>query len=86
LILKYQNPVSGRLTQRSDASSGSSGNLFSARSEMSTNEVLRRIKDKIEEPKRLKATAEIEAMGEYNAFSRPRPSQVFMRQTYTNEF
>lgn len=71
--LPPSNPVSGRLSQRSD---GSNSNLFSARSEMSTNEVLRRIKDKIEEPKRLKATAEIEAMGEYNAFSRPRPSQA----------
>ena len=47
-----------------------------ARSELSTNEVIRRLKDKINEPKKLRETAEVASLGEYNAFSRPRVSSV----------
>jgi len=49
-------------------------NPSSSRSELSTNEVIRRLKDQINEPKKLRDTAEIMSLGDYNAFSRPRVS------------
>jgi len=51
-------------------------NPSSSRSELSTNEVIRRLKDQINEPKKLRDTAEIMSLGDYNAFSRPRVSTV----------
>lgn len=44
--------------------------------ELSTGEVLRRLKDKAVAPKNARDQAEIEALGDYNAFSRPRQSRV----------
>jgi len=49
-------------------------NPSSSRSELSTDEVIRRLKDQINEPKKLRDTAEIMSLGNYNAFSRPRVS------------
>eukprot|EP01035_Chromulina_nebulosa_P027320 gene27320-35908_t len=48
--------------------------LVTDRSDLSTNEVLRRLKDKLNEPNKLRRTAEFESLGSYNAFSRPRAS------------
>lgn len=45
-------------------------------SELSSGEVLKRLRDKVNAKRFARDEAEINALGEYNAFSRPRPSQV----------
>lgn len=47
-----------------------------AESEVSTNEVLRRMREKSDLARRKQASEEIDALGDYNAFSRPRPSNI----------
>lgn len=49
---------------------------LSVESELSTGEVLRRMREKSEMRRRAIESAEIDALGDYNAFSRPRPSSV----------
>jgi hypothetical protein len=49
----------------------------SDRSELTTNEILRRLREKSDREKQERDLAEINAMGPYNAFSRPKPSMVF---------
>ena len=54
-------------------------NNLSARSDnsvISTNEMLRRLREEKEKTTMSKAQAEIDCLGDYNAFSRPRPSQT----------
>jgi len=45
-------------------------------SELSTAEILRRLREKSDLQKRLQDQRDIDALGEYNAFSRPRPSTI----------
>lgn len=47
-----------------------------AETEVSTNEVLRRMREKSDLARRQQASEEIDALGDYNAFSRPRPSNI----------
>lgn len=47
-----------------------------AESEISTREVLRRMREKSDLARRKQASEEIDALGDYNAFSRPRPSNT----------
>lgn len=77
------NTARSEMTARSSARgdytnrSGSGSALASARSEasnVSTNEVLRRMREKSDTLKNSRDAAEIEALGDYNAFSRPRNS------------
>eukprot|EP01031_Cornospumella_fuschlensis_P028645 gene28645-34583_t len=53
----------------------------SAGSELSVNEVLRRIKEKSEREKKAQDDKEIDLMGPYNAFSRPKSSSVVPLRT-----
>lgn len=46
------------------------------KSEISTNEILRRMREKNDRERQLIETEEIRAMGEYNAFSRPKLSKI----------
>ena len=48
----------------------------SGESAISTNEVLRRLREEKDKALTRKAQSEIDALGDYNAFSRPRPSQT----------
>jgi hypothetical protein len=48
----------------------------SQQSELSVNEVLRRMRESNDMEKNNRMTAEIHALGEYNAFSRPKASSV----------
>lgn len=60
-------------------SGGSLNHLVSTRSqesELSTGEVLRRMREKSEKQKNEIEEMEIEALGAYNAFSRPKSSAV----------
>jgi len=61
-----------------DVTTTSFNNLAIAtdRSDISVNEVLRRIKEKIDSDKNNRMSKEIEALGPYNSFSRPRVSKV----------
>ena len=63
-----------------DVNSTSLNNLTIAtdRSDLSVNEVLRRIKEKIDTDKNNRMSQEINALGPYNSFSRPRVSKVTM--------
>ena len=46
-----------------------------AESDLSVGEVLRRLREKSDHTKNMTDMREIHALGDYNAFSRPRPSQ-----------
>jgi hypothetical protein len=65
------------MSSRSNASGGF-GDVMTGRSDasnISTNEVLRRMREKSDVVKAARDAAEIEALGDYNAFSRPRNSK-----------
>lgn len=59
----------GDIVPRSGRSDGT------AESELSVSEVLRRLREKSDHTKNMTDMREIHALGDYNAFSRPRPSQ-----------
>ncbi len=76
---RRERPVTCRSNLDSGAGFGSSNQgsaRGTARSELSTGEVLRRLRDKATAPQFARDQAEIEALGDYNAFSRPRVSRV----------
>ena len=54
------------------------------RSDLSVNEVLRRIKEKIDSDKNNRMSKEIVALGPYNSFSRPRVSKVLIHSSIRN--
>lgn len=61
-------------TNRSQLSSRGQASARSEASEISTNELLRRMREKSDGPKQAAELAALDALGEYNPFSRPRRS------------
>lgn len=72
-----RSEITARSSARGSYTNRSGSIIASARSEasnISTNEVLRRMREKSDTVKAARDAAEIEALGDYNAFSRPRNS------------
>jgi hypothetical protein len=75
---KSNNQVdSGRKSMSSARpSTAGGGTARTSMSQLSTNEVLRRMRESNDLEKNNRMTAEIHALGEYNSFSRPKSSSV----------
>lgn len=71
----YRNE-DARPASSSSSSKGKPDTERTAETEISTREVLRRMREKSDLARRQQASEEIDALGDYNAFSRPRPSTV----------
>lgn len=63
-------------TPRGISNIGTARSNKSEESAISTNELLRRLREEKEKTLTQKAQSEIDALGDYNAFSRPRPSRT----------
>jgi len=68
----------GSLLDTDNAASLNNLTIATDRSDLSVNEVLRRIKEKIDSDKNNRMSKEIVALGPYNSFSRPRVSKVLI--------